>query len=118
MRKPVHPAASIERHLREDLAGDEPDLLGRGDVSTVLQIRAAHICNRAGDGGQCLAGEVVDQLRVNVLVGTKHAQARTLGRSEQLGSRAELPPLEPGCFEFVFVGHGRLSCHARRKRRR
>src|SRR5215207_2859284 len=74
--------AAVERDLRDagrfgavgDRAADE---LGGGDVAAVLQL-PAHLAARRGGRRQRAAGEVVDELRVNVLVAAEHRQPRTL----------------------------------------
>src|SRR5438477_649423 len=67
----ILPAAAVECDLRDSrglgsLGDRAADLLGGGDVPTVLQL-PAHVLEGARRRRQRPAGRVVDQLRVNVL---------------------------------------------------
>src|SRR5438552_7531698 len=102
--------AAIERDFRHAyrlglLRDGFPDSLCGVDVPAVLQFRAAHVADGRSDGHQRLAGMIVDELRVNVLVGAKDAEPRALGRAENALARSESATLELRGFEFVFVCH-------------
>src|SRR5439155_17751306 len=82
--------------------------LGGGDVGAGFQ-RAANLSAGGGDGGQRLAGHVVDQLRVNVLAAAIDRQPRTLGGAEDIGAHAMFAAVEAFLFFYVLVCHGDLG---------
>src|SRR5689334_363569 len=105
----VLPPAAIEGDFVETrrlcLLGNRfADSFRGGDVAAVLEL-AADVLLHARRRCQRLAGVVVDDLGVNVLVGAEHAEPRALGRAENARTDAPLAPLQSDLLEFVFVCH-------------
>src|SRR5439155_22585175 len=78
-----------------------------------LHFRAPQLGAGRGDRREGLAGVVVDELRVNVLVGAEDREARTPGVPEDTLAGAELTALESCRFEFVLVCHVELAANPR-----
>src|SRR4051812_22952437 len=94
----IFPPAAIERDERDPRGlgalGDRlADALGSIEVSAGFRI-AAHVVQRARRRRESLAGVIVDELRVNVLVAAEHAKPRALGRAHELRARAPLAALQ------------------------
>src|SRR5688572_13679319 len=105
----IHAATAVERDLGDaDFLRPGSDRLAdlhRGcDVAAVLQF-AADIALDARHGCEGLASEVVNKLRVNVLVRAEDAEPRPLGSAEDVLAGAEAPTLESCGFVFVLVCH-------------
>src|ERR1700726_2099864 len=84
--------AAVEHYFADSsglgaLGNGFADDLGRGDVAAALEILFRFFVNRTG-GNQCLAGAVVNDLRVDMAQRAIHAEARTLSGAGNLGAHA------------------------------